>query len=271
MPGPLLIPLIAAGASLAGQGINALAQGSMNRKTRQFSEHMYNRQRQDSLSDWAMQNEYNSPQAQMERLRNADLNPNMVYGNGSVVANSQSMPRASSAPSWSPQAPQFSPAQSLEAFQNTKLQLAQYDNLRMQKTLMAQDLIAKTLENRKKAVDADVKESLKQNTLNAAYASTQLINANLTESWQRQEYRREHGDLTTEQMKGQLTEQAIRIRERELGVTLKEEEINRIRKQVELMEKDGRLKDLLIKLRANGMENSPWFIRAGQKLLEDIF
>lgn len=271
MPGPLLIPLIAAGASLAGQGINALSQGSMNRKTRAFSEKMYNRQRQDSLSDWAMQNEYNSPQAQMERLRNADLNPNMVYGNGSVVANSQSQPRAASAPSWNPQAPQFRPEQSLQSFQDAKVQQAQYDNLRMHKTLMAQDLIQKTLQNRKLAVDADVKEMLKQNTLNAAYASTSLIQANLTDSWQRQEYRQEHGDLTTEIMKNKLLESAIQLREKELGVSIKSEELNRIKQQIKNMEKDGRLKDLQIKLNANGLQNSPWFIRAGASLLEDIF
>lgn len=270
MPFPLL-PLLGAAANIGSQIFNVAQQNRTNRKQQEFAVNMYNRQRQDSLADWAMQNEYNSPQAQMERLRNADLNPNLVYGNGSVVANSQSMPRAASQQSWSPQAPQFSAAQSLEAYQNTQVTQAQYDNLRMQKTLMAQDLIAKTLENRKKAVDADVKEILKQNTINAAYASTQLINANLTNSWQIQEYRREHGDLTTETMKQQLMEQAIRIREKELGVTLKQQEIERIKKQIELMEKDGRLKDLLIKLRANGMENSPWFIRAGQKLLEDIF
>lgn len=33
------------------------------------------------------QNEYNSPVKQMERLRQAGLNPNLVYGNGSVVGN----------------------------------------------------------------------------------------------------------------------------------------------------------------------------------------
>jgi len=68
-----------------------------------------------------------------------------------------------------------------------------------------------------------------------------------------------------------VIENLQRLSEKEIGVSLKEEELNRIRQQISNMEKDGRLKELLIKLRANGMENSPWFIRAGQKLLEDIF
>lgn len=43
---------------------------------------MYKAQRRDALSDWAMQNEYNSPREQMRRLRDAGLNPNLVYGHG---------------------------------------------------------------------------------------------------------------------------------------------------------------------------------------------
>lgn len=36
---------------------------------------------------WNMNNQYNSPEMQMERLKNAGLNPNLVYGNG-VTGNS---------------------------------------------------------------------------------------------------------------------------------------------------------------------------------------
>ncbi|AXH71919.1 MAG: DNA pilot protein [Microviridae sp.] len=58
-------------------------------------EDVYNRQRADALADWNMQNLYNSPTEQMARLKAAKLNPNLIYGNGSVVANSQAMPRSS--------------------------------------------------------------------------------------------------------------------------------------------------------------------------------
>lgn len=36
---------------------------------------------------WNMANYYNSPEMQMQRLKDAGLNPNLVYGNGSVVGN----------------------------------------------------------------------------------------------------------------------------------------------------------------------------------------
>lgn len=36
---------------------------------------------------WNRSNEYNNPSSQMARLKAAGLNPNLVYGSGSVVGN----------------------------------------------------------------------------------------------------------------------------------------------------------------------------------------
>lgn len=49
----------------------------------------YERQRQDALSDFNMANRYNSPQEQMNRLREAGLNPHLVYGKGADQASVQ--------------------------------------------------------------------------------------------------------------------------------------------------------------------------------------
>ncbi|AXH73472.1 MAG: DNA pilot protein [Microviridae sp.] len=45
--------------------------------------------RNEALMDWQMQNEYNSPEKQMERLKAAGLNPHLVYGNGATAMSSQ--------------------------------------------------------------------------------------------------------------------------------------------------------------------------------------
>lgn len=43
---------------------------------------------------WNMGNKYNSPMSQMERLRKAGLNPNLVYGSGAPVgASAQTLPK----------------------------------------------------------------------------------------------------------------------------------------------------------------------------------
>lgn len=95
MPLPLL-PLITAGAGLIGQGINAVTQSGNNRRQINFAREQYQTQRKDALADWNMQNQYNSPQQQMQRLKDAGLNPNLVYGSG-ATATAASQPRSSSA------------------------------------------------------------------------------------------------------------------------------------------------------------------------------
>lgn len=97
--------IISAGSSAA----NALSQGATNRKTREWNEAMYQKQRTDALADWARTNEYNSPLQQMARLKEAGLSPHLIYGGG---ANSISQPvRSTDTKSWSPNAPQIDGAQ----------------------------------------------------------------------------------------------------------------------------------------------------------------
>lgn len=42
---------------------------------------------------WNMSNQYNSPKEQMARLREAGLNPNLVYGNGNAIIPAQQAPK----------------------------------------------------------------------------------------------------------------------------------------------------------------------------------
>lgn len=65
--------LITGASSLIGQGI----QNTVGRKLAGYS---YKK----DLEQWNRQNAYNHPKAQMERLKSAGLNPNLVYGTGAV-------------------------------------------------------------------------------------------------------------------------------------------------------------------------------------------
>lgn len=61
----------------------------------QQSKELAQQQNQFNYNMWNLQNEYNSPAAQMERLKAANLNPNLMYGNGNVVTgNASSSPEA---------------------------------------------------------------------------------------------------------------------------------------------------------------------------------
>ena len=89
MPFPLVaaIPAIAAGIGAAG---SLLDNASSNRTARRNTDRTIAANRaeaelayQRSVQLWNMQNEYNSPQSQMERFKAAGLNPHLIYGQGS--------------------------------------------------------------------------------------------------------------------------------------------------------------------------------------------
>lgn len=146
---------------LVGGMFNAFEQGYQNRKNRDFALDMYNRERSDALADWNMQNTYNSPAAQMERLKAAGLNPNLVYGNG-VVANSPGMPRSATMGSYHGEAPQIDTSVSTQGlFFGTDMAIKrqQLDNLRTANAMMMSNIMNKN-------ADTTLKEA---NTGNRAF------------------------------------------------------------------------------------------------------
>lgn len=78
-----LATALAIGGSLAGigQGVwNTLSSAHQNEKNRQFALQQQRLQNQFNLDMWNRQNAYNSPAAQVQRLMQAGLNPNLAYG-----------------------------------------------------------------------------------------------------------------------------------------------------------------------------------------------
>lgn len=136
MPLPL-IPLIAAGSSLAGSIFNTLSQSSQNADNRDFSREMYNQQRKDNLSDYNTQNYYNSPTSQMKRFKDAGLNANLIYGG--ATQSSQSTIKAAAPSNPSTQAPRLDVGNAIssvaEIYQIFKTQ-ADTDKLRQQVELL---------------------------------------------------------------------------------------------------------------------------------------
>lgn len=101
-------------------------------------QYKYNKMLQDNafahnVEMWNMQNAYNTPSAQMERLQAAGLNPNLVYGNGGATNTATDYPKYQAG-----EAPQVANIRAasrqlaLQGFQtalNAKLQNAQAANL----------------------------------------------------------------------------------------------------------------------------------------------
>lgn len=150
---------IAAGSSAVAGGVNAVIGSNLNKKNRAFYEEMTNRQnafnaaqadlafqRQQMLYDYQFEKEtkyneqYNSPLAQMQRLKQAGLNPALMMSNGidNTVTPSASM---SSAPQAS--ASEANPPQMQNFMQQLPSQLLQFAQLISQNALNKAN-IAKT-------------------------------------------------------------------------------------------------------------------------------
>lgn len=151
--------LITGGSALLSGGANAMSTASVNSRTRRWNEKMYAQQRDDAIKNWNLQNEYNSPTSQMNRLREANLNPNLVYGNG-TVANSATAPDTGKPMAWTPQAPKANLGQvagdAINTHFNVQERTQSIDLLKRQNTIMDEEIRLKRLEGDQKQLDYDI-------------------------------------------------------------------------------------------------------------------
>lgn len=124
-----------AAAQMATTAANTWSTSRYNKKTRDFNEKWAYINREWAENDWNKQNEYNHPSAQMARLREAGLNPNLVYGNGATTT--ASPVRGTSSPDWKPIPQDYSGlANTGLAYLDTQTKKANLDNLRSQNTVI---------------------------------------------------------------------------------------------------------------------------------------
>lgn len=257
------------GAQLAGMGIQAGINGIQNLFQRRYERKMWEAQVSQQQRAWTMQNEYNSPVAQMERLRQAGLNPNLVYGRG---ADNTAGPVQVSSPTISRRQPiEFNPANSILAAQDLRIKQAQYDNLRANNTMIAQDIALKTANLAKVAADtAKTRWEVERSRSLFGYAmeAAKLNNENITQNISLNKGRYE-------------MDMAIKMQGLETGVMqqayIKAQtarnlaDVGRIYQTIELMKKDGMIKDFEIKLNKAGFTKSdPVYLRAGKMITDKI-
>jgi len=136
---------------------NVVATGDANRRTLAYNKWALQQQRDWAIQDWEMQNAYNSPQAQMERLKAAGLNPHLVYGNGADAQGG--IVRGTQTPDMKFQAPDFSPMGNMfRDYFAVKMMGQQVDNLQAQNDILKYQAEGIQLDNRKKEFDYGFKQ-----------------------------------------------------------------------------------------------------------------
>lgn len=83
--------IASAATDLTSTGLNLIFTQQQNQEARAWEEEQSRLAFNQDFYMWQQQNEYNSPEAQMQRLKAAGLNPHLMYGQGNV-GNAQSMP-----------------------------------------------------------------------------------------------------------------------------------------------------------------------------------
>lgn len=143
---------------------NRQAQLQMNQANIDAAKQAYLVQRKDALADWDKQNAYNSPAQQMERLRQAGLNPNLVYGkgadnvSGSIRSSNMEVPHQQAYA----KKVDFSPIGGMvNQYYELKKMKAETDNLALMKVTLEKDAALKDSELRKK--DAETLKTISEN------------------------------------------------------------------------------------------------------------
>lgn len=111
------------------------AQQEENRKNREYNLMLAQQQNQWNQDQWERENEYNTPVNQIKRMKDANLNPDMAYGNGaaqSIAASSPPMTSgASSNPAdMSPLGQKMTLGQAIQQTLQSDMIQAQIDNIR---------------------------------------------------------------------------------------------------------------------------------------------
>jgi hypothetical protein len=119
--------IINAGSQVSGGILGYIGQRQTNKTNLKLAEDA----RRHDINMWKMQNEYNTPFMQMQRLKEAGLNPNLMYGQGTT--GNASSPQKAPVPEVSNELAslaQMSLAPVLSMYQDWRVKNAQIENLK---------------------------------------------------------------------------------------------------------------------------------------------
>lgn len=276
--------LIVPGASILSDGINAVVDGVNTRAARRWQEKMSQWQRNANLTDWSMQNEYNSPASQMERLKAAGLNPNLVYGNGAQQS-AASVIKGASPPGTSASRSNINGGQAVSSFLNAQQMKLQNDNLKAQNNVLleqakniAADTLSKTFGANLKEFDFDYKTENRNRMLYKAeqqninlFKQAGLTDAQIASTSERTKTEVQTRAPRIHQILQSISESAQRILNMRIQAAKSEAEIDYIYGQIENAKKDGTLKQLEINLkRLGGTWSDPAWQRRAMQALSNI-
>ena len=174
--------LIGIGSAISGVNTvgSLLGQGLSYKKQKALAKYQYDL----NMQAWREQTAYNTPAAQMQRLVDAGLNPNLVYGNGNVANAADSPPQYEAPRVNFDTNPNF--GQGIAAATNLQMTQAQVRgidaevaNKRQQMLESAARTAGQAIKNAQSQFDLDLARDLRENTLEASKLNLDSIRAGI--------------------------------------------------------------------------------------------
>lgn len=191
MEGFGMISALGAGIDLINADINRKEQRNTNEENRRFDLSMHRLKRSEDLADWQTEADYNSPKQQMQRLKEAGLNPHLVYGKGADAT--MGSVKSGSIPHSQAQAPKldYNFQKSISDVMGAQATKLQVDNLKTQNEILQAEAAGKQLDNQQKAFDLgfnqDVRGYRVENERLRIEGTRQSIDAKEVEMWLQRE------------------------------------------------------------------------------------
>lgn len=136
---------------------NYIGQRRAAKKEAQYNLNTQNTLNQQAFSQnkemWQLQNQYNTPAAQMGRFQDAGLSPNLIYQQGSS-GNASQVPNIQPAQS-NRKFPSFQIPDMIGMYQNYQTKQAGVDRMRMQTELMSQKVRSEAVERMNKLLHGE--------------------------------------------------------------------------------------------------------------------
>lgn len=238
---------ILGGAIVSGAGslFSSLLGNSGNRKAQERANKM-------NIKFWEMQNAYNHPVEQMARLKQAGLNPNLIYGGstGSASGMADKIAPAKAEPySFN------NPLNEISAFVNLRRQKLVNDNLEEQNKVIIQDAILKGMQSLKTQSEG---ESAKTKALldKAMFGTSLQIQQQQLEDYKQKVIGQKIANFTSNQTAQAKIEEAWL----KLGVLSKQYSNEQVLFELRTLEKQ---------LKAEGLENAGPIVRWLYRQLQD--
>lgn len=257
--GPLAAAGIAAGISALGTGGQFMATSKLNRKTMNWNNQQALRARDWALQDYAMQNEYNSPKAQMQRLKEAGLNPHLVYGNGADAtgANMPTPPQATTGRLENVDV-QGGVNSALGAYQDIQSRTLQNNLLKAQTTIAEREAQLKEIQGEAmklgildKTFDYQFKQELKPYNLQFKKEQVSSLQQNIMESLTRMSNSTWQNNMSQTRLMSDMDSAQLQRMIMRISANKSKAEIDQIRQNIENMKKTGHWQELQNKIQEN--------------------